>query len=472
MIATVARRELTELLRDRRLTLLGIVILALALAALVFGSIDQARFTEGRTEAIAADRAIWQGQGEVNPHSAAHFGMFAFRPRASLTLFDPGLSPWMGEAVWIEAHYQNPAQGRPAESSALVQRFGDLSAAWMLQTLLPLFIILAGFANVAGERERGALRLQLVQGASARRLVTGKALALFALAMMVALPLVIIGGVAALKLTSDAGDAATRWLWLLLIYAGYALIWTAFTLGVSALANSARQALVILLASWVLAVALLPRFAADTAARAYPTMAAGEFWESIKKARNEGIDGHDPSDARTKALQEAVMKQYGVTRMEDLPVDFSGIALQAGEDYGNRVFDRFYGDLRDAQNAQQRAALAFSPLSPLMALRPLSAGLAGNDVTHQEAFTAAAEQHRRAVQRRLNDEQTEHGKGANFNNKVHADFWMNVPTFDWQPPQLAKVARAYVAPGLILLAWLAAALSFLLFAARRLETRA
>ncbi len=472
MVPTIARRELTELLRDRRLTVLAAVILVLALAALVFGSAEQARFAEGRAEAIAADRAIWRGQGEVNPHSAAHFGMFAFRPRASLTLFDPGLSPWMGEAVWVEAHYQNPAQGRPAEASALVQRFGDLSAAWMLQTLLPLFIVLAGFASVAGERERGALRLQLVQGASAWRLVMGKALALFALAMLVALPLLVIGGGVALTLTDNGGDATARWFGLLFAYAGYALIWTAFTLGVSALAGSARQALVILLASWVLAVALLPRFAADTAARAHPTMAAGAFWDAITAAREEGIDGHDPSDARTKALQEAVMKQYGVERMEDLPVDFSGIALQAGEDYGNRVFDRFYGELRQAQDAQQRMALAYSPLSPLMALKPLSAGLAGNDVAHQEAFTAAAEQHRRAVQRRLNEEQTAHGKGANFNNKVDADFWNDVPTFDWRLPPLGEVARTYVSPVLIMLAWLVVALLFLLIAGRRMETRA
>lgn len=471
-LSRIVRREWTEFGRDRRLKMLGLVTLVLAVAALLFGALEQRKFSTDRAEAVTKDAEIWQSQGAVNPHSAAHFGMFAFRPRASLTAFDPGLAPWMGEAVWVEAHYQNPAQGRPAEGTPLLQRFGDLSAAWMLQTLLPLLIILAGYASVAGEREQGMLKLQLIQGVRSTRLLAAKTLTLCGLAALLLVPMMMLAGGAAWILSDNTEDTLLRWSLLLLAYLLYAAIWALVTVGISALARSARKALVILLVFWALAVVLLPRLAADTGARPHPVASAGAFWEGVQEAREKGIDGHNPGDARAKALQEAVMHRYGVSKIEDLPIDFAGISLQAGEDYGNLVFDRMYGELEAAQRGQQTVALGFSPLTPLAALKPLSAGLSGNDIAHQEAFTAAAEQHRRAVQRVLNDEQTAHGKGANFNNIVDTDFWKKVPTFNWQPPEIAARFGAYLAPALILLAWFVAGLALVAIAANRLEKSA
>lgn len=472
MVAAIAVKEWTEFGRDRRLAIMALVMLLLAITAIGTGALQQERYAAERGTAVAADQAIWRGQGSVNPHSAAHMGQYAFKPRAALALFDPGLSPWLGEAIWLEAHYQNPPQARPAQTSNLIQRFGDLSPAWVLQAMLPLLILMSGFATVAGERERGSLRLQLIQGSKVLPLMLGKASALLVGAAVVVVAMLVVAGVAVSGTTGWNSDAGARWLGLLVAYLLYAAIWVGVTVSVSALAATARQALLVLLALWAVGVVLVPRLAAEQATAAHPVPASGAFWEAVRVAREQGIDGHNPSDTRAKALEAQVLAQYGVTSVDDLPIDFAGISLQAGEDYGNQVFDRLYGGIVASEMAQAAAQTWFAPLSPLVGVRALSMGMAGNDLVHQQQFTAAAEAHRRAVQRQLNAEQARTGKGQNFNNKAQPDFWERVPTFAYRGPSIASVAGRYVTSWGVTLAWLVGVAVLFAFATARLEKRA
>lgn len=465
-------KELTEFARDRRLAILAAIVLILSLVSVGVGAVRQVAYQQQQAAAVAEDRRIWLDQGEVNPHSAAHFGLFAFKPRAAMSLFDPGLSPWLGDAVWLEAHYKNPAQARQVETDAVLQRFGDLSPAWMLQTLLPLLIVLAGSAAVAGDRERGTLKLQLAQGARPPSLLFAKFAALSLVSLGVVAVLTVAGGVAALIGGATGADLGVRWGGLFLVYSAYAVIWSALTITLSALAGTARQALVVLLAVWALALVVAPRAGAAHAGAAYPGVTAGDFWERATELREQGIDGHNPANERTAAIRQAYLDQYGVDTVEELPFDFSGVTLQLGEEYGNQIYDRLYGEIARTEAAQADLIMAWSPLSPVLAARTLSAGLAGNDLTHQARFTAAAEAHRREVQRRLNEEQRLHGKGQDFNNKVEADFWEEVATFQYRTPAFTGLWASYGVAAAILLGWLLASLALVALAARRLEKRA
>ena len=60
------------------------------------------------------------GQPKKNPHSAAHYGVYAFKPKSPLALVDTGIDPYMGVAVWLEAHKQNEFKYRPAQDRTAV----------------------------------------------------------------------------------------------------------------------------------------------------------------------------------------------------------------------------------------------------------------------------------------------------------------------------------------------------------------
>jgi ABC-2 type transport system permease protein len=455
---SVAAKEWRQSWRDGRVRALLAALAALLVAALASGAAASARWQADADAAAAQDHRTWLAQDARNPHSVAHFGQFAFKPAGALAFFEPGVSRTSGSGVWMEAHYQNTATLRPADHGA--DRRGGLPAAWLLQLGLPLLIVLAGCGLWAAERESGTLRLQLVQGSRWHALLAGKALALSALALAVWLPLAIV-------LVLLAGDAH-RALLTALAYLLYALTWVGLTLTVSALAAGAHTALAVLLALWVATTLVAPRVAADVAERTHPPPAATAFWEGIRKAQAEGVDGHDAADQRAKKLLQDTLDRFGAKSEAELPIAFAGIALQAGEAHGNAVFDRAFGALWRTQADQDRVRLRFAALSPLTALQFASQGAAGTDWQHHRHFVDAAEAHRRTLQVFLNDDFTRNAKGKDFDYRADPALWAKAPRWDYTQPSLRAAGSPIGIALTVLAVWLVVSAVAAAAAARRL----
>src|SRR5882724_5635986 len=176
MTLIIARKEFIELLRDGRFRWTAFIVLALLGAALLAGAHYQRELVAQQRTAQTAEQVRWYAQEPKGPHAAAHYGLYAFKPRLAPAFLDPGIEPYTGVAVWLEAHKQNEMLFRPAEDATLAQRFGDLTVALALQVVLPLAIVLLAFNAFAGERERGTLRSLLALGLRPRDFVLGKML--------------------------------------------------------------------------------------------------------------------------------------------------------------------------------------------------------------------------------------------------------------------------------------------------------
>ncbi len=144
---------------------------------------------------------------EEEPYSAAHYGVYAFKPKSPLAIVDSGIDPYTCVAVWLEAHKQNEFKYRPAQDRTAVERVGEMTAATTLQVLVPLFIVLMTFSSLAGEREQGTLRQLLSLGVRPRHLALGKAVGIAVALALVLLPAGVLG-VAALALSSQVGSSS------------------------------------------------------------------------------------------------------------------------------------------------------------------------------------------------------------------------------------------------------------------------
>jgi ABC-2 type transport system permease protein len=145
--------------------------------------------------------------------------------------------------------------------------------------------------------------------------------------------------------------------------------------------------------------------------------------------------------------------------MDAVPVNFSGISLQEGEEHGNEVFDRHDGQLFDRFAEQQRVLTLAGVAAPLLPVRALSMALAGTDVAHHRAFVGSAEAYRRSIQRVMNADITQHSRpGVVYT--AGADLWARVPEFRYDPPGLKTVLAQQGASLLVLGAWLIAACWF------------
>lgn len=463
MLRAIVVHVWRETLRDRRALSALVLLAALIAVAVAMGMPDRSRAAAARADAARADREAWLAQGEKNPHSAAHFGQYAFKPERPLAVLDPGLDPFLGTSIWMEAHYQNPASFRPAEDRDSLDRFGPMSAAWLLAATLPLLAIVLAYDRLAGARERGALRLVLAQGVAPSRLLFGTALALTPFVTVPVLATAALGFA-----WSPEPDGAERAAVFALTWCAYGLVWLLIALTASARGASARGTLSFLLAVWLLAVVVVPRVAADVAERRYPSPPAPLFWEDVSAAMTAGIDGHDPQDSRAKELEAKVLAQHGVERVEDLPISFAGVSLQAGEEFGNGVFDHFHGAEAARLEHQAWVQRAFALVSPLPAARELSRSAAGTDLAHHQHFAAAAEAHRRDLERQLNGEMTAKAKGKDFDWLAAPSFWASVPELRYEPPSWRDLASAVRADALVLAAWLAGAAVLAWMLVRRL----
>jgi ABC-2 type transport system permease protein len=205
MITTIAHKEMLEMVRDGRFRWSAAMTAALLLGAIALGWQHYREVAAQHEAARRGTRQQWLNQGEKNPHSAAHYGVYAFKPKMPLSLVDQGIDPYVGVASWLEAHKQNEFKFKPAQDATALQRLGELTGATVLQLILPLMIILLTFSAFAGERESGTLRQLLSLGLKRSHLAWGKALGISAALAMLLIPAAVIG-VAGLALTSENGS--------------------------------------------------------------------------------------------------------------------------------------------------------------------------------------------------------------------------------------------------------------------------
>jgi ABC-2 type transport system permease protein len=470
-IRIIARKEAIELWRDGRFRAAAVFVLALLTASLISG---MQRYADTRRQHEAAQqetRAQWLAQTPKNPHSAAHYGVYAFKPVLLPSLIDTGLDAYVGVAAFLEPHRQNAFQFRPAQDATAAARFGELTAAMTLQLLIPLLIILLAFGAIAGEREQGTLRQLLSLGIASRTLVLGKAIGIATVLGVLLVPATIIGSATLVLAGSDGAFAADlpRLTTMTLTYGAYFAMMLCGSLAVSARAASQRTALIVLLVWWMGNGVIAPRVAADLGKRLYPSPSAFEFARAVQHDIDEGVDGHSPADQRSEAFKQRVLAQYRVARVEELPVSFAGLALQDSEQYTTQVYDMHFARLWNLFSRQTRVQQLASVAAPFLALRSLSMALAGTDLAHHRGFATAAETYRQKLVGTMNDEMTVHAGKRDYEYVAGADAFQRVPPFSYQAPSLGSVLSQQLAGVMVLLVWLGVNGTGLFFAIRRVN---
>lgn len=464
----IAREEWRLLWRDR-VALMGLALLLSLTAMSTFTAWEQRQGADAeRTRYQEQTDHEFAAQPERHPHRMVHYGQFAFRPVNPLASFDAGIDPYTGHTLYLEGHRQNSANFGDVRQSSLMLRFGQLTPAFVLQVLAPLLLIFVGHASVARERESGTLRLLIAQGLQPGQLVAGKLLVLAGVAALALAPVVLTLAWIAMATSAPASLA-------MLLIGGYGIwlsLWAVTVVGVSTLAARGRDALIVLLALWAVSVVLVPRLGADLVAWSLPLPT--RFETDIAVARDLAAmgDSHNPDDPYFNAFRKKVLTEYGVTRIEDLPVNYKGILGMEGERLTSALFERYADASFGKQEQQLRYVDAFSLVSPMIALRRVSMIASGTDLHSYRRFLEQAERHRYDLVQKLNRLQAEKltyaSDRSSRDSRIGREHWQGIADFRYEAETPADVLHRAWPMACVLLAWLLALVGLLGLASRRL----
>ena len=447
LVARVTAHELRLLWRGR-VAVVALLLVAVLSCVSAFTAWERARAAQDTRARLQSQvEKDFDAQPDRHPHRMVHYGHFVFRPLDALAAFDPGIDAFSGSVIYLEGHRQNSANFADARQSSLLLRFGELTPAFVLQTLLPLLLVVLGAGIVARDRDRGSLRLMLAQGAAPTPLLAGKTLALLVAGMAATSPAVI----ALLLLARDA--AFLSWAMAFAGYGLYLLAWTLAVALVSAMASNSGGALRFLLGSWALLVVLLPRLAPEVAVWAAPAPARFETEFAIQRELRAIGDSHDEDDPYFAAFKHKTLRDHGVSRVEDLPVNYKGLLAVEGERMTSELFDRHADRLFDTYQKQTGVLDAFALISPLPAIRRLSMAAAQTDLPAHRRFVEQAERHRVEFVQRLNRLQAEAVTYADDTGRDDAErdkrtridtrHWQEIPDFRFVPePAMDTLRRA------------------------------
>lgn len=471
-ILKIIKKELRSAIRERLVLLLGAIILLLLGVGLVSGYLNFQEQQVAITKEQERKRTEWLSQGDKHPHIAAHYGTYIFKPKSVLGIFDSGLDAYTGTSIYLEAHYQHEFMFRPTQDKGTMVRFGELTMAMALQVLMPLLIIILAFKSITQERESGTLRLMAAQGISLGTIVWGNVLAYSAILLLILLPALLATAISIVVLNPSGLLAFSPWrlVFLLLIYAIYLFLFIAFSVYISLYSKTSRNALLKLLVLWVLLTVLIPKTVANLGRTAHSLPSMHAFKGDVQTDIDNGLDGNTPRSVRMARLKQEYLETYEVDSLHQLPFNFDGIGMQAGEEHGNEVYDVHWQRLRSIFEEQNTLFAYSSFLDPFIAVQRLSMAFSGTDMYTAVHFEDEVELYRRALVKKMNDDMAQNSRyGEFYEYKAGASLWEAIKEFNYTLPTMYKVLHAYRWELTGLLMWLF--LAMVLFGTAALKKR-
>jgi len=395
----------------------------LTIVSAVVNTVKMQHATHEREHLQQTSEARFLEQPDRHPHRMVHYGHYVFRTPSPLSIIEPGVDAFTGTAIFLEGHKQNSAMFSDQRQASGMTRFSSLTPSFLLQVLVPLFIILIGYASVTREKEAGTLNIMITQGVNLKHLLLGKYFALVSSGLIMLLPLII----ASIWATFN-GESFFVTSGFVAGYILYILVWSGIVLAVSALSPKNSVSFAALVSLWIVLCILLPRIASSSAAAIAPSPGKLEADFAVLEELRKLGDGHNSADPAFEQLKKNLFAKYNVDKVEDLPINFRGTVAQFSEKKLTDVLNTFAEKRMQEELDQAHIARQFGWLTPTTAIRSFSMMISGTSLETHHRFLREAEKLRFDFVQSLNKVHQD-----NLNYEADANRYKNAET--------AKAAR-------------------------------
>jgi ABC-2 type transport system permease protein len=444
----------------------------LAIVSAVVNTIEMEHTAHEREHLQRTSETQFLEQPDRHPHRMVHYGHYIFRTPSPLSMIEPGVDSFTGTSIFLEGHRQNSAMFSDQRQASGMTRFSSLTPSFLLQVLVPLFIILIGYASVTREKEAGTLHIIITQGTNLWHLLLGKYLALVSSGFLMLLPLVI-----ASIWATFTGESLLVTSSFVTGYILYILVWSGIVLTVSALSNKNSASFTALIGLWIVFCILIPRIGSSSAAAIAPSLGKLEAdFAVLEEVRKLG-DGHKAADPAFEQLKKNLFTKYNVDKVEDLPINFRGAVAQYSEEKLTKVLNKFAEQRMQEELYQAQIARQFGWLTPTTAIRSFSMIIAGTSLETHHRFLREAEILRfdfvqslnKVHQDTLNYQADINRHKDNKAARVNAENWQVLSLFSFKPDTATTRLSRGIIYGFQLIFWAVLVCFCLRFAVRRIR---
>jgi hypothetical protein len=271
---------------------------------------------------------------------------------------DRGLGNMVGISLWDVPAKAQGYMDFASLNDRSVSGFSAIDFSFVVGTLLTLMVVFLAYDSVAGEKDRGTLRLVHANAVPRHALLLGKFLGGVTVVLLTLL-LAFVGSLIVLVAHPAVSLCSSDWCRLLWLLGASALYLTCmFSLGlcVSVMVNHPSTALTVLLQVWVVANVIYPNLAAAAAERLYALPTERDI-AAQKSAAIASFEGE-----WKKTVDEFVAI---VNSARDVPKDLNVrmYELTSRRTEAQRVVDAGYAKQLAHQAHLARVLALFSPVS-------------------------------------------------------------------------------------------------------------
>jgi ABC-type transport system involved in multi-copper enzyme maturation permease subunit len=326
-----------------------------------------------------------------------------YRSPSVLAVFSEGLEKQFGNSATIEHDKVPEITG--AAANHYLSIFSVFDASLIFKIVISVLALLLAYDAIAGERERGTLRLMLSNTAARYQVLLGKLLAGL-LVLVVAVTIAFILGLVILLCFPMVDLAGSDWIRIVFMFlASLVFIATMYNLGLlfSCLARRSAISLVLGLFLWIIFAVVIPNGSVFLATQIRPVEpedkineqiaslqkdAQTEFARELKRSgRSYQSGSSSTSDASGGGFGHGYMRSCNEVLMHNDLITY-GVGVPIEIKYADKYAEVKYGYLRGLFE-QTRLAGNLSRISPISLYENVMSAMAGTDVASFRQFIDA-----------------------------------------------------------------------------------
>lgn len=465
MLSTIIKKEILDTIISPKFIFTFLLCTVLIILSVITGIGNYASELDEYGAAVALNKKNLESQ--PNYGTLAGTGSKINKRPEVLSTLVVGVQESVGRVAKVNISFDPGLEDSKHNSNPVYAVFGALDLIFIVKIVLSLFAILFTYDSIAGERERGTLKLALSNPVPRDRLILGKAIGGF-ISLLTPLVIPMLLGLVILVVHPSVVLAGEEWARIGLIFLLFLFYLSVFfTLGLLVSARSARSSnsLLVLLFIWVTFVTIIPKASIMIAGEIYPIPSIHEvtaekdaFLQEIQGAAPGRVNkwvADNPSD-NTPEWQE----KFRIF-LEDIQQELTALI-----DKKNAEIEEAYQAKR---RSQQNLAMNISRISPASALMFGAMNLARTGLDEHESFLNSIKSYKPVFTKWVNEKMM---RSLNFDGGEQpkpdvSDMPLHTFSSESLNRSLARVIPDYVAMAVMILIFFAAAfVSFLRYDVR------